>query len=260
MNETNEKKVMPNVVALIIVLIVLILSVSVGVFIGKNYYKNNENNNETGENNNQNNKEINKIDDSKDIIYTLYEKTSGDYDIKIPYVNIDSNYAREINGKMEQAENDYQKYDESSKISYNYYINDNILSIYIKEFSPSASIYTFYNIDIYTGKKVSNTEILAYKKYDNEIFYTKLIDAVNNKVVEMMGSLENRYQDENYNNAYNQTMELYTSKDKIALINELTMYIDTNGNINVLAGICLNSGQIRDDGYIPPSYFVLELK
>lgn len=144
------------------------------------------------------NKKILLKDKTKDIVYSSLKdkiKVSEDgyFYYNIPQVNINSSDAQvindEINSKLKKEYDDVKKALEESKgeyiasmfeeIDYKYYINDNILSLFIysKGEVESDSDYYIYNIDIYTGKKVSNEDILKIKQLNEETFKSKMIDA-----------------------------------------------------------------------------------
>lgn len=170
-------------VALIIISI-LIIGLAIGIltikFNDSKYY---ENINENKELDNIK-KVVKKIDDSKDICYTVHEADGEEGSYKMPFINIDSedadNINKEINTVMQShiekvTENKiegmwYKKYDYISNI------NDDILTVvlmYGDEYDYGIEI--VYNIDIYTGKQLTNEEMLSLNNINAEDIDLKVV-------------------------------------------------------------------------------------
>jgi len=141
------------------------------------------------------------------------------FDLKtssFPYVNIDSDYAEEINNNVENLyesylddfkeritvirdtndiedlkEREYARYQgdyitvENDIVNYEAYLNGDILSIVIIEgpFTNVGYEYTVYNIDVVTGKEVSYQDIISKSKYSD---YSKLKNAISQKAEEIL--------------------------------------------------------------------------
>ena len=173
------------------------------------------------------NNKVGKIDESKDWIYTDKEKNGS----KKPYVNISSNSAKKINAEIEE------EFDKSIKegtpiFSYNYYINDNIISLVIKRgYDNDVRLYTVYNIDKELGNSVSNTEIMHSKSINRTKFEEILKTACDKEYKE---------------NAKNNIDE--RSKTEASIINStnISMYtpifLDENGDINAVIRQCTFAG------------------
>ncbi len=137
----------------------------------------------------QNNKvqNIKKIDESKEIVYTIIEQEyeeEGKYTINlnVPVINIQSEVAQEFNGITQQVflskandilENakEYTIY----SVDYTAFINNNILSVAIKSSLKEGNgaqriIVQTYNYNLGTNEKVELNEILDSKDLDkNEV-------------------------------------------------------------------------------------------
>ena len=135
------------------------------------------------------NKKILLKDKTKDIVYTYFtdkltKDGEGEYEYNIPHMNIDSEDAISINNIISAKYKDrYEKnkklFEESvqqkvgfygSYINYKYYVNDNILSLFVYEGCETSEVctsYDSYNIDVITGKKISNSELLKIKKVND---------------------------------------------------------------------------------------------
>ena len=131
-----------------------------------------------------------KRDYNKDIVYTLYtSKSTNNHETKIPRLNINSIYADRINEEINTLMlRDYEIDDKEikckeycSQITYIYYLNNNILSLLVKDDSaesPNAHVYHTYNIDIYTGEEITNKELVKLKKIKEEDFSLKLSNII----------------------------------------------------------------------------------
>ena len=266
----DEKKSMSNFMTIIIVIIVIVLAVVLGMYVGKKYISNNGNNNESGENNNQNNgnnneseennnqnsgnnNDVNKPDANKGIVYTAHSFKTDNVNLEIPNININSDYAREINNTLEKTKKDMMdKLDENTILyySYEYYINNNILSLLIKISEGVGSTgerFESYNIDINTGKKVDNASILAIKKLNIYSFYDMLINYIEDDF-SMSGSIYNCKKDTMCNLAYNKTLDLYKEEDKDKLLTNNYMFLGREGSINLIGKIYGRSGAVAPDG------------
>lgn len=152
--------------------------------------------------NTTNPKTIKKLDESKDLLYSSYNKYSSEYSYSIPYINIDSADARRINNEIEsyykklveqELKNESEGYAINMyTIKYTSYINDTILSLVISHSNPNDCIYyKVYNLDIYNGTMVSNADILNLKNITEAKLLDKLKELYKNKFVSLYGTREN---------------------------------------------------------------------
>lgn len=167
---------------------------------------------------------VGKVDESKDIVYT--EKKEGPYEI--PVININSKDVKMINEEIVDRYNSIKDSGNEgvyhSDMRYKYYINNNWLSLeVIAGFENDVVNYTTYNIDINTGKPVTNLEIIHSKNLKSSE-YLSILDDLYKKEVES-------YEDKSYGSQY----YLTTSRNNYSV--ETPIFLDENGKINVVANI-----------------------
>lgn len=178
---------------------------------------------------------------------TTKDEFSATISYKIPKININSSDVTKINNEIDEKITSEAKKAVSAindggiwlyKIFYNYYINDNILSVVIEmDFDNDVTGFYVYNIDKNTGKRINNKDIISKKGMTTKQFEEKLINAVKNKFVSgygdindwgaTQGTTKNQYQEQ-----YNKTISASNCNADIQM-----MYLDENGKINVVAKI-----------------------
>ena len=210
--------------------------------------------NETTENKT---KKINKLDESKDIVYTLYSK--NDNAINVPYINIDSPDVKRINDEIEdyykpRIDGDPMEFGYPHNVKYYSYINDNILSLVIEVITDNGiNEYKVYNLDIYDGTVVTNTDILKLKKLTESEFLTKLKELYQNKFISLYGSKEEwaeksmaPWQDKNninYSQIYEEyELQLKNTIDPRNYSIDTPIYLNENGKISIVANIFSMAG------------------
>lgn len=167
---------------------------------------------------------------------------------KIPKININSDDVTKINSEIDKkitskAKESIKEIENGTsiglfKIYYNYYINDNILSVLIGlEYDADISTYYTYNIDIKTGKRMSNEDILKIKNMTKKQFEEKLTNIYINEFLKSNGSIEKwtSTQSESkamYEAQYNRTISKSNCNSDTQMI-----YLDANGKINAVAKI-----------------------
>lgn len=178
-------------------------------------------------------KGIKKIDETKDIVYTAYkgEYKENGYVYELPFINIDSEDVRLINNEI-QSIIDWLKellsegFIDIRSYKYEYYINNNVLSVVIFEDDDYGAEYgkiLVYNIDIYTGKKLDSKASLEA----NNIFVTEVeshlkeaYDKVFNKVWGQSDRFNEQYVD--YTKYYIKTKidgnEIYLDENKNVIL------------------------------------------
>lgn len=143
-----------------------------------------------------NNKNIKLEDSNKEIVYDLVNKTfDTEYGTKVynlPYINIKSDYAKEINNDINEikTKNDSNaeeyvnnKLGYLEDVYYKYYENDNVISIVIVQKTPDEYTgYNVYNIDKYTGEYISSKDLIESKKIDKEDITKRLDEFINQNV------------------------------------------------------------------------------
>ncbi|MBQ6992422.1 MAG: hypothetical protein IJN50_05905 [Clostridia bacterium] len=243
--EVKKKKKVEISLGMAIFLIALFLFIIVAVIMGAIIINKKLNNMEMKE-------EIIQIN-AKGIVYTAFEEKGNGYNFIIPKINIDSKDVEEINNEIEQKiiKEVKKQIKESKKnqedvdfavtpcdISYKYYINGEILSLVLEFGFPYNHIeYTGYNVNIKSGKKITNEEILKYKGVLVADFSNKLPEIYGNFYKENFGNMneENELYEE-YKKQYEKTI----SKENCNINNY--MFLDNEGNINIIAKIYTMAG------------------
>ncbi len=139
--------------------------------------------------------ELKKIDDKKEYVYNNPKYN----DKSIPYVNLNSEDAKKINNQIEKYVDNEAK-NEWNDLSYKYYINKNIVSILLvnRIGDTDNRKYKVYNIDINTGKKVTNKEILNIKKMNMNDVSSNLKETIENSYGENISfAKENNIKNDN---------------------------------------------------------------
>lgn len=209
-------------------------------------------------------KKINKLDESKEIVYSSYSKYSSEYSYSIPYINIDSVDAKKINTEIESyykplVEEELKNESEGlsvimGNIKYNSYINDNILSVVVSNTYPNDCIYyKVYNLDIYNGTVITNTDIISLKNMTESKFLDKLKELYENEFISAYGSKEKlinnmrnapagwteselQEQAKFYDEQFNKTISTNNYSIKTP------MFLNENGKISVIAKIYSMAG------------------
>lgn len=199
---------------------------------------------------NENIEKNSKIEDTKDYVINQFSEKTDDYSYDIPFVNLDSIDAQSINNDIEieylnKALVELNEYAEGLSISmykveYEYYINGDILSLVVsKEFPNDCIYYKTYNLNLSTGKKVSNKELLELKKISEDDYLNKMKDTVTKFVEEHYSDLKK---------------EFYGSKDEVLSYvfvlektlercsTDLPMFLDKNGDVSFVIDVTSIAG------------------
>lgn len=120
---------------------------------------------------------VKKIDNTKGLVYSAREYETDNYANVIdktfhnyyeyPAINIDSEDAKAINEEIKEKYGFTKEQEEElffmelEVITYDYYINDKILSVVVMEGGNDSTWTSSYNIDIETGKRISNEDLIA---------------------------------------------------------------------------------------------------
>ena len=209
--------------------------------------------------------QVKKNDEIKDIVYSSFNKETSDYSYNIPTINIDSTDVEKINAEINK---DYKEEVEKQinngeivvyEVDYNYYVNSNVLSLVITGKLPSdIENYQVFNVDIYTGKSITNDELLNYKNISSTEFLSKLPDIYKNKYIDLHGTKESyinglknapagwteeeiKSHEKRYTNQLNNTLdsENYSIGTPI--------FINSNNKLNIVATIYSLAGATAYD-------------
>jgi len=262
MEEKKEIKVRLSTVVFLLIILALLVALGVVYYLGfvkddnannviangeeteKNNISVNEQVPETNNNVEENveeSKEVGKIDKNKELIYSAYNKYANEYSYSIPKININSQDVIAINSEIEKliTETKTGIEDESFwyvNIGYKTYINGDILSLVIdKNTGYDYTDYVVYNVNMKTGKKYSNEELIILKGYSTNEFLNKLPELYKKQY---MGEYitEEQLNSSIHSVPYNKTI----SKENYS-INE-PMFLDDNGNVNIVAKIYKAAG------------------
>lgn len=217
--KTHKKKF--YIIGAILILIIVFLLV--------NFFKNKSN--------------INKTISNKDYVFTQVEKSATQ---KLPYINVDGEQIEKINDKL--YEDFYMTTsDEKNKYDYKYYLDDNLLYIFIEIEEYKNNIknprYISYYIDIDKGTLYSLDDVLEIHDMDMNRLTTIINNELNSSYVEEteLGYVEEGfcdfecYKDIHDINPLNKRIALFYDGNKLtAYLNytvETIYYVDTNPTI-----------------------------
>ena len=168
-------------------------------------------------------KNVKKIDSTKGLVYSartyetdnyanVIDKTFHNY-YEYPAINIDSEDVKAINAEIatkygftpEQEEELF--FMELEVITYDYYINGNILSVVVMKGGNDSTWTDAYNVDLETGKRIPNEHLIGRAQMSSSVkfdadkikeelknYSTKAID----KSVSEMKTIIGQYWDESY--------------------------------------------------------------
>lgn len=184
--------------------------------------------------------EIKKMDDSKEIVYTVYElqEAQGDYDVNIvlPLVNISSDVANEFNANTQnvfanKANEIFEQAQENTvyTITYTGYINGDIMSVIIKStlkegLNAQRVIVQTYNYNLKTGKEITIQDAIEQRGTTSDDVSKKIKNQINQAIKEA-----NDIQISGY--------EVYSrdiNSDMYNLENTSTFYIGRDGTLYII--------------------------
>ena len=217
--KTHKKKF--YIIGAILILIIVFLLV--------NFFKNKSN--------------INKTISNKDYVFTQVEKSATQ---KLPYINVDGEQIEKINDKL--YEDFYMTTsDEKNKYDYKYYLDNNLLYVFIEIEEYKNNIknprYISYYIDIDKGTLYSLDDVLEIHDMDMNRLTTIINNELNSSYVEEteLGYVEEGfcdfecYKDIHDINPLNKRIALFYDGNKLtAYLNytvETIYYVDTNPTI-----------------------------
>ena len=139
--------------------------------------------------------EVKKIDNTKDLVYTMYKidmysENNYDININLPVINIDSEVAKKINKEIDNTFGKKTNSVVQSKgvlsiynIDYVAYLKDNILSLVIKATLkeldyPQRVIIKTYNYNVLTNQEVTLGTLLLKKGLDKNKVYEKVQEEI----------------------------------------------------------------------------------
>lgn len=128
-------------------------------------------------------------------------------DLKVPYMNINTYYAGQVNGELKNLYKEFaEKFDKcalksaengescSQILTYRVYKYNSILSVVVIEgyqsSSPIRSDYKTYNFDLNTGNEIKYDEMVEKLGYDKNTLLDKEKQALKNKLDEHSNSID----------------------------------------------------------------------
>lgn len=193
-----------------------------------------------------------KIDEIQDYVYEknkseIKETVKSGYTytdvIRLPFINLNSKDVQEINGKLEEqyqkASTSFKRYNDGSLVEFGYtamdykysVLKEKLISLQTKSseilvvgdsFDPS---YTIYNLDINTGKKLSNSEILKILNISTDKFTTKMNEGIENFI-----SSDGEWYEVNSVNDFASKFNVDTYQIFVVSENQLELYFWCNKN------------------------------
>ncbi len=182
---------------------------------------------------------ITKIDDTKDWVYPKYDRTF-EYEgwdsvkIEVPSININTEQIRNLNTEiMNDYEDNIKSNNESpspvTEVSYEFYVNGDIVSVIITENQVQASIpkYEVYNVNIVTGKILDNMDLLILNNITVDQYETQVKAVLDNYFTTTFASMEGSIY-------YNEQREKNRSNENCN-INSTKVFIGENGELQFIA-------------------------
>ena len=175
-------------------------------------------------------KKVSKIDDTKELVYSVYNKMTSEYSYNIPAINIDSDDVKTINNEIDSYyKSRAEEGSSATKIKYESYTNENTLSLLISiEYPNDCIYYKAYNVDIYTGKRITNEELIKAKNVSEKELTTKIKELAKAKYASKYSKLSD---DAMYDEQLNKTIA-----DKNCTIDNY-MFLNEDGKISVVVDI-----------------------
>jgi hypothetical protein len=200
-----------------------------------------------------------KADNPDEFVSTLFSDTTDDYSYTIPKIDINSDYAITINKEIQEeykteVDDEINNYKKGYSVflysvEYDVFLNDTILSLVIcREYPDDCIDYQVYNVDVSTGKSVSNTQLLQYKDITETDLLNKLPEVYSDEFINQNGTKETDIDNmktapcgfteeeikdfsKDYTDQYNMTIDI--SNYGI----DTPMFLNADGNLIIIAKI-----------------------
>lgn len=182
--------------------------------------------------------QITKIDEEKEIVYSVFDKEYDYFDektqVEIPAFNINTEEIKELNSKIEE---EYQKIAEAdeefgaTEVNYEYYVNDDIVSLVITKtyLEASQETYEVYNVNQKTGTVLEKEDILTAKNITEDAYETKIAEQISAKFDETTAAFKEMV-------GYEDVKEKNNSKENCSLENT-EVYINKDGKLSYIANM-----------------------
>lgn len=183
---------------------------------------------------------INKIDNSKDIVYTIYDlqEAQGNYDVNIvlPFINITGDVANNFNKNTQNifANKANEIFEKAKKntiytISYTGYINGDIMSVIIRsklkeDTTAQRLIVQTYNYNLKTGKEATIEEAIAQRGITKQDVEKRIKNQINQAIKEANDIRKSGY------DVYARNID----NDMYKVENTSTFYIGEDGTLYII--------------------------
>lgn len=198
-------------------------------------------------------------DNPDKFVSTSFSDTTDDYSYSIPKININSDDVIVINKEIQdkyknEVDEEIKNYKQGYSVSllslkYDVIINDTILSLLItKDCDFDFIVYQTYNVDISTGKILSNIQLLQYKNITEADLLNELPNLLSDEfimqnrskdtVIENMKKAPDRFTEEeieDFSKEYTDKYNLTIDKSNFGI--DMPMFLDSDGNLNIIAKI-----------------------
>lgn len=303
-----DKKSNKGIIGCLIIIIIILVSFIILLLTGTISFNLNKDNNNINNKTNENTKNINnsiKLDDTKDYVYNAEYHTDNKYaefmrdsnsdevrkindhgieveynfgmqylsKLKVPFININSSYAKVANATLEKLYLDYAKiFDKCAEeakgtepscsqiLTYKTYKYDNMLSVVVIDAIQATSRivlnYHIYNFDLTTGEEIKYLDFINKQEYNNvedkiKTLLKNKMDSLYGKVVGDLsnacyGEYDEATQENKRINCYNKAYELFTESIRK---DEVLFFVDNNGKLNIFAIPYYNGAQDGDRDY-----------
>lgn len=190
---------------------------------------------------------IKKKVEKEDLVFDYYNKEILKHEYKIPEINLDYENIEKINKEIDDlVEKEIKELEKETEFpemalagtEYNWYLNDNILSLVFCTKNYNVENYYVYNVDIYTGETVENEDILDFAKMEESDFTEKCVDAVSDYYDNILYSPEVKAQTGYYfTDSRNKSIA-----EKNFKVSKSKIYLNDNGDVCIIAEIYLVAG------------------
>lgn len=174
--------------------------------------------------------EVKKIDEAQGWIYEKEIDLNG-AKYKVPVINLTTRYVTKANIEVEES---YKDKKGGKYVIYSYYIYSGVLSLILdNNYSSRNHTYDIYNVNLETGKQVTNKELLEKANITEQDLISRTKTACEAKYKELY---KDATSDANYQANLDKTL-----KD-VEKILENPIHFDHNGNLFVTVNIYQLSG------------------
>lgn len=182
--------------------------------------------------------QITKIDEEKEIVYSVFDKEYDYFDektqVEIPAFNINTEEIKELNSKIEEEYQEVAEANEefgATEVTYEYYVNDDIVSLVITKTYLEASQITYevYNVNQKTGTVLEKEDILTAKNITVDDYEVEIAKQISAKFEENTAAFKEM-------GGYEELKEKNNSKENCSLENT-EVYINEEGKLSYIANV-----------------------